>query len=386
MNGRLLAILGIVLAAVLGATSRPRDAAGLERNFVGSAQLDYLVVPTDDVARRMAFDGFTAELALKLAVDFSDHVSANVKMCYGCHGFELPMAFFDVRVADELNFRMGRFIPAFGDFPLRHDPANHRASDKPLPYDMGRMLRLREWGMSVLPAPYVDNGLEVNGVHWFGEDVQIDYAAYAVGGFKGGADATDLDFIQSRSGALYYVDNNSRPSLGGRLAMTANLTDRVAWTVGASGMRGTYDPGNELVYAILGADSTLRFDRLTLRGEYLVRRTEMARGGDPASRFRYGPGPDGTYDRHFLKDGFYVEAERPFGRSLELLARFDGMTRVGNVVSSSPLRDESAVLRYTLGANFLLDRALRLKVSGEFYDFSDFDDEVATHVGLAGSF
>jgi hypothetical protein len=226
----------------------------------------------------------------------------------------------------------------------------------------------------------------VNGVHWFGEDVQIDYAAYAVGGFKGGADATDLDFIQSRSGALYYVDNNSRPSYGGRIAMTANLTDRLAWTVGASGMRGTYDPQNELLYAILGTDTTIRYDRLTLRGEYLVRRTEMSGGGDPASRFRYGPGADGIYDRRFLKDGFYVEAERPFGKVLELFGRFDGMRRRGNVVLTSPLRSESEVLRYTVGANFLLDRALRLKVSGELYDFSDFDDEVATHVALAGSF
>jgi len=230
MKGRLVTALGLLAAAVLGATSRPTPAQSLERNFVGSAQLDTLFVPTEEIARAFAFDQFTAELALKLAVDFSAHVSANVKTCFGCHGFELPMAFFDVRVADELNFRTGRFIPAFGDFPLRHDPANHRTNDKPLAYDMGRMLRLREWGMSVLPAPYVDNGIEVNGIHWFGDDVQLDYAAYAVGGLKGGADAVDLDFVQSRSGSLYYVDNNSRPALGGRLAITTNLAERVAWT------------------------------------------------------------------------------------------------------------------------------------------------------------
>jgi hypothetical protein len=64
-----------------------------------------------------------------------------VKICYGCHGFETDMAFVDLRVAEQLNFRVGRMNPAFGDFPLRHDPANHRANSKPLPYDMGRMLR-----------------------------------------------------------------------------------------------------------------------------------------------------------------------------------------------------------------------------------------------------
>ena len=38
----------------------------------------------------------------------------------------------------------GRFTPSFGDFPVRHDPANHRTNDKPLPYDMGRMLHIRD--------------------------------------------------------------------------------------------------------------------------------------------------------------------------------------------------------------------------------------------------
>ena len=46
---------------------------------------------------------------------------------------------------------------------------------------MGRMVRLREWNMGVLPAPYVDNGIEICGTHWFGLALQVDYAAYAVG-------------------------------------------------------------------------------------------------------------------------------------------------------------------------------------------------------------
>jgi len=61
------------------------------------------------------------------------------------------------------------------------------------------MLRLREWGMSVLPAPYVDNGVEIDGTHWFGDDLQLGYAVYAVAGLKGSVDGTDVDYLQSRS-------------------------------------------------------------------------------------------------------------------------------------------------------------------------------------------
>jgi len=54
---------------------------------------------------------------------------------------------------------------------LRHDPANHCLSDKPLAYDMGRMLRLRDWNLGVLPSPFPDNGVEASGRHWFGSSV-----------------------------------------------------------------------------------------------------------------------------------------------------------------------------------------------------------------------
>ena len=358
--------------------------AGLERNFAGSVQLDYMAVPTEDVARKQTLDGATVELSLKLAMDFGDHVSSNVKVCVACHGLEVGMAFFDLRVADELNLRVGRFTPAFGEFPLRHDPANHRTSDKPLPYDMGRMLRIQEWNMSVLPAPWVDNGIELNGTHFFGENLQVDYAAYLIGGPKAGVDAVDFDYRQSRTPESYYVDNNSRPSTGGHLAVSF-IGDETMLMLGASGMAGTYDPENELDFALVGAQAILRVYGLFLRGEYLVRRTEMALGDDPASKFKYGPGRDGKFDPYFLKEGFYGELEVPAGR-FDFVIRADGLRRRGNVLRTSELRSDSALLRYTVGATYLIREALRLKVSGELYDFSDFDDEVVLHLGVAGPF
>ncbi len=377
MSRRLL--LGLALALQAGLHAAPAEAFDIERNFAGSAQLDYLAVPTDAGARGLTFDGFTTELSLKLAVDFGENVSASVKVCYGCHGFETDMAQVDVRVADELAVRIGRMNPSFGDFPLRHDPANHRASSKPLPYDMGRMLRLREWNMSILPSPYVDNGLEVYGTHWFGDDVQLDYAAWIVSGLKGSDGGTDLDFVLSRSGALYYVDNNSEPAVGGRVAWTFNLGDDFAATLGASGAAGHYDPSRQLGYVILGADLYLRISELVVRAEYLARRTDMGPGAE-----RFTTVVEGA--PFFVKDGFYVEGELPLGERWELLARFDGLRRRGPVPRSAALRTESAVLRTTLGGTFAVIQAARIKASVELWDFSDFADEVAFHVGVVANF
>ena len=379
-------IVAIVLALVVGVvgTAEPVKALDVDRNFAGSLQLDYLAVPTTPRARGITFDGFTTELAVKLAVDFSEDFSASIKVCYGCHGFETNMAHVDLRIADQLNVRVGRMNPAFGDFPVRHDPANHRANSKPLPYDMGRMLRRQEWNMSILPAPYVDNGLQLSGTQWFGESTQLDYAAYVVSGLKGNDDAFDVDFVQSRSGSLYYVDNNSEPAVGGRIGVTVSPTTYTSITLGASAMYGHYDPSGELSYFIGGLDLYVRLDALVLRGEYLLRRTEFAVGSDPEARFRFAfEDPDRNF---FIKDGFYIETEYPFTSWLEAFYRFDGMRRTGNVPRASPLSSVSGVLRHTVGANVLLRRGVRIKLSAEAWDFSDFDDELAIHTGVVANF
>lgn len=374
------------LAAISGIAALGADAVSSELNFAGSAQLDYLFVPTNDKPREVTFDGFTTELSLKLSADVTEEVSAQVKVCFGCHGFEVGAAHVDIRPVEQLRIRAGKFVPAFGEFPDRHDPANHITSDKPLPYDMGRMLRLREWNMSVLPAPYVDNGLQLSWHDNIGDNFEYDIHAYVIGGLRANSGATDVDFIQSRSGELYYVDNNSRPSFGGRLSATIFPSDDAVISVGASAMYGTYDPDAELDYLVLGADFTLTIDRIALRAEYLMRRTEMDLGDDPASTFRYGPGADGTFDDYQLKDGFYVELTVPAADTVDLVGRFDGMRRLGNVPETSPLRSESIVLRYTLGTNWRFARGFSLKVSAEVYDFSDFDDEIGGHLGLVGVF
>mgnify|MGYP003406982076 CR=1 FL=1 len=375
---------GCALAALLGMLW-PHDARSQEHNFAGSLQANYTYVPTDKNARELSLDGMTTELSLKVAVDFTDNVSANVKLCYGCHGMELGMAFVDLRVFDELNVRVGRFNPGFGDFSLRHDPANHRTADKPLPYDMGRMLRLKEFGNGVLPSPYVDQGVEVNGTHWFGDAVQLDYAVHAVGGLRAGATDLDVDFISMRS--TYYIDNNSEPALGGRLSLTLNMTDDVLLTFGGSGTWGHLDPKRQHTYWVAGADVYLRVYSFDLHAEYLIRRTEFDVGSSPDTTFRYGPGKDGRYDNFFLKDGFYVEGNLPLNPHLELVARFDGLRRIGNLSVNSPLKSKnSAVLRYTAGVNVILQGSVRLKLTGEFYDFTDFDDEVAVNAAVAAAF
>jgi hypothetical protein len=372
------AVLALALAGRAARADEPRT-----RTFAGSIQLDYLAVPTEHPARGVTLDGATIELSLKLNVELSASTSASVKVCFACHGFEAGMAYVELRAADELHLRVGRMTPSFGAFPQRHDPANHRTSDKPLPYDMGRMLRRGDWNEGILPAPWVDNGIELGGTRFFAHG-QLDYAAYAMSGPKAGAGAADFDFTLSRSGDRYYLDNNSQPMIGARLAGSFELGGLATMSLGGSLMAGTYDPDASLRFAIGGVDASIDLHRLIVRGEYLLRRTEMALGADPAARFKYGPGTGGELDDFFVKDGFYVEAEVPLSR-VELVARWDGLRRVGNVLAGSQLTSDTSVLRYTAGAAVRFG-AVRVKTSLELYDFRDFERELAAHLGLATPF
>jgi hypothetical protein len=387
MRGTLLFTIALLVGAVLAVL--PSRAFAIDRNFAGSVQIDEAIAPDEPStnARTAVFDGFTTELSAKLAVDLSPNVSANVKVCYGCHGFETDMADFDLRVADELNFRMGRFSPSFGAFNIRHDPANHKLADKPLPYDMGRMLRLRDWNLGVLPSPFPDNGVEIDGTHWFGESLSIDYAAYAVSGFKGDTTALDLDFVQSRDGSLYYVDNNNTPAVGGRLASTAKLSPATDLTVGASGMFGYFDPTNTYYYAIFGADAWLRVGRTNIRAEWLARRQTFDTANESAFKYTVALN-NGNF---FLKQGAYLELEQPLGLGVDGIARVDGLARTGNVAAGSPLTNDSYVLRYTLGAAYVIAPGVRLKLTPELWQFSYKDAngrswEPSLQIAVAGAF
>jgi hypothetical protein len=148
-------------------------------------------------------------------------------------------------------------------------------------------------------------------------------------------------------------------------------------------MYGLYDKDAKLSYMLGGADFYARVKSFELRAEYLLRRTEMSLGDDPATRFKYGPGKNGKYDRYVLKEGFYVETLFPVLPRMELVARWDGLMRSGNVLKSNPLRRHSKVWRYTLGTDISVGHGVRVKLDVEYYDFNDFHDELAATIGVA---
>jgi hypothetical protein len=144
----------VLLLLLLAATR----AGAVERNFAGSAQLDYFWVPAERASTapsRTTFDGFTSEVALKLAVDVS-MPSANVKVATVATASSCRWATSTTGCSTSSISR--RPLQPTGAFNARHDPANHATSSKPLPYDMGRMLRMPDRNLGVIPSPSPTTG------------------------------------------------------------------------------------------------------------------------------------------------------------------------------------------------------------------------------------
>lgn len=323
--------------------------------------------------------GMNAETTLKLVVDVNEHISASVKICSGCHGFAADQAHVDWTIAETANIRLGRFPVPFGEFYLRHDPANHRSASKPLPYMMGRMIRRDDYNLAILPEPYPDNGVEFYGTAR-GDTLELAYSLYAVAGLKGSAAAGDLDFIRTRS--EYFADNNRTPATGGRMALSIFELPTDAWrlfSVGLSAMYGYYDDDDELGYLLAGADIYTRVGKLNLRGEVMMRRTDLP---DRPGSFRQV-----LEDRFSQREGFYVQLDGPINSTLEWLARYDGFRLSSPVRINSSLPDtDSNILRYTAGLNVLPVRGVKLKINYELWQFSDFPTEHLLHTGLVGTF
>ena len=445
-RGALRYALGVLSLCLLPLFWPLQEAAAVEYNFAGSVSLNYknlvnelgnpnLSKPPVQTERSLALTGFNLNASVKAVVDVTRYLSASVKMCYGCHGLEVASFFAELTPHPAFNIRAGRIMPSFGDFYLRHDPTVHKTADNPLPYDMGHMIHSNEWGMGVLPIPYVDTGIEMFGTVRPKDYLSFSYAAHVVNGWKGPAQTNgsppvhDFSFRRMRfvTTTDYVVDNNRWPAVGGRAALTFSRTSEMPaltpdLTVGASAMYGTYDDYDKLSYLIYGVDFYMRVWRINLRGELIRRQQEV----DPRLLDYNTPVPhttgllNVTLDPPTVtKDGFYIESDFPLGGYLEGVLRCDGMRRAGPreartnpdqaalppdqrtyaPAAAAALDFDDWIMRYTVGFNIIPITGAKIKLSYEYWNFKNvqgdayrnkyipqFQDEHEIHVAVVAGF
>lgn len=372
-----LARLGGAAALLLWAPASLAAGSGLLVS--GSAYVDYWGIPDKDAAPK-APASFTIDAAIKLGVDVTDDVSFSAKACVSCHGIEFEHISIDYAPASWFNVTAGRLLVPFGEFSQRLDPSGHKTTSAPLIYDMGHMAYGERSAMNlgVIPQPYTDTGVLLYGTKWLGEILQFWYGAYAVSGFKG---SNDIDWIAMRQ--VYYQDNNRQPAYGGRI--TASFASEPHSFIGdvsfgVSATKGVYDKAEKLGYLMYGADASARVGPFTMRGEYVLRRTDL---NPAASGYPYQ-----LVDDWFNKEGWYAELEHPLGKYIAMVYRYDELRRAGAPLpGSSPLlTTDSKIVRYTAGAMITPAQNTFVKLSWERWEPTDFPAFQSYHVGVGGAF
>lgn len=355
------------LAAVLLLVTCSLPARAFDAVFSGSAAVDYRLVSGPNPPFNpspVGITGLTFEVATKLVAEVGHGASFTVKACGGCHGLEVDQGFGELRVQPFFNLRAGRLNVNFGEFTMRHDPANFVTPSKPLPYAMGDMLMYDRTGynLGIVPAPWVDNGLEFYGTLPLGPTVQLDYSAWLVKGFAGD---NDLDFAASRS----WLDNNHTPAFGGRLVLTGD-----EWAVGASGSAGAYDALDSRWYVMAGLETYFRVGPVTVRAEALGRRTDL----DPTAAYAFV-----VRDTWFLKAGWYAQVDWAINRWVTVAVRSDGLQRWGLPLPESVVGPAAGVQRQTLALLVRVHENFALKGDYELWTFSGAPFDLR-HVGRLG--
>lgn len=314
-------------------------------------------------------EGVTGEFSLGATFHAAKPLRFTIRACVGCHELELQNAYADFDLNDVLSVRAGRIQIPFGGLSERTSHAQQESASRPLPYSMGHMVRGEEFNQGVLPAPIVDNGFQASLGAWIGDGARLTVEAAAVRGFKGSD--PDLDFQFSRE----YADNNGEAAGVGRITLSGG-----ALTVGASTMYGHYDDAGELAYFAAGAHAALHLGALNLRVEGLGRRNEYDNGGTEDTWSKYG---------------WVVQSDLELDPQLRVFVMVDGLTVedifLGPVgPQSSPIGaltdDRNTITRASFGGVIPLYPGFLIKVSAEFWDFSDFADSWVFHFGVAAAF
>ena len=204
-------------------------ARGQERNFAGSVQGSYLYANDMDgkPARNRGLDGFTTEMSAKLAVDFGEHVSTTVKMCFGCHGFEVGMAFVDMNVADELRFRVGRFTPVVRRVHAAPRPGQppHGGQAAALRHGAHAARQRVELGRAAL-APTSTTASRSRARTGSATRSSSTTRPTPSSGLRGDNDGTDVDFIQTRTCFTTSTTTRAPPGVAACRAHSTSRTVR----------------------------------------------------------------------------------------------------------------------------------------------------------------
>ena len=212
-------------------------------------------------------------------------------------------------------------------------------------FNMGRQVDPSNQFLPVLPAPFSDEGVNLDLSLRMFCDCSATLDVYAVNGLQPGGPGT---FNDSRR----YYDNNRQPFVGGRVTF-GNSFARLGGSMMAGEMQ---DDGSPLVYTRLGGvDLTAKYDDLVrFYFEYAIRSEDS----------QFAPG-----DRDHIY-GIVAEVEVKIFEEIGLLGRYDTLEH------RDTFTGDRSIDRFTWGVNAQLPGGSWLLLNHEHWMFNPSDYDV----------
>ncbi len=296
---------------------------------------------------------FLYRLNDQLLCEASTELSLNQ---HGDTNFNLEYAQIDYAYNDFITFIGGRFLLPLGFVREKTDPAWINK----LPINP-----LSEGQVPLIPEN--DVGFQMRGAFHIG-DPTLSYALYVVNG-PGSATGTDLNGNKSETVEFGHgIDNNGRPSGGGRLAVFYPWEPTYDVEVGVSGQTGTYNNDDSLQWSAGVVDAAIHLGSYwELRGEYLRTWTDVAHQ-DPTNLDW-----SMTTER---RQGWWTQASYKLaGLNLDfpLINNMEAVFRVGavsqphdGVPQYQPSLNYGHVTQYVPGLIYYINNTFQLKACYEF--------------------
>ena len=325
-----------------GASPRPFVAGGItDKPFITSLARTSLGGYTEAHWRWEREDGVTEELTFEMKrfnlfayspVSDRVKVAAELEFEEGGEEIKIEAALLDFEIHPSLNFRGGILLSPLGRFNLAHDSPANDLTDRPLV------------STQIIPATLSEAGMGFYGALFPSGEMRITYEVYGVNGFDDGVLVGDPDGTRIAAGKGNFEDNNNRPALVGRVA----VSPQSFWEVAASLHTGAYNTwkaedltvDDKRSLSLLALDGELTSGRFELLGEYARASVDV---------------PE-TLGGLFAENqaGYYLQLNAHGGRNWVAAmpgSQFTGVVRYG-LVGFDTDGDGDTHRRLTFGANF----------------------------------
>ena len=297
----------------------------------GYTEIQFRFERADGITEEVTFEAKRFNIFTYTPVSDRVRVASELEFEEGGEEIKVEIAALDFEVHPSVTLRGGVILSPLGRFNLAHDSPGYDLTDRPLV------------STRIIPTALSEAGMGIYGAVYPSAQSRVTYELYGVNGFNEGMLTGDPDGTRIAAGRGNWEDNNNRPALVGRVA----LSPKPSYEVGFSFHTGAYNVweiedlkvDNRRNLRIVALDWDASWDRYEFVGEYAAASIDV-------------PAESAVFQAE--QSGYYAQVNTHFGSGLVSAlpgSEFTAVIRLGNIDFDNDASGDDQ-RRWTFGLNF----------------------------------